>query len=94
MAKLAGIPRTVLERAREILFNLEKKELDSEGIPKISYRQNDDTDDSQLFLFGGDEKYRLLKKLKDEIDRCDVSAMTPVEALNMIDRLKKEIKEG
>ncbi|MCD6517248.1 MAG: DNA mismatch repair protein MutS [Candidatus Aminicenantes bacterium] len=94
VAKLAGIPRTVLERAREILFNLEKKELDSEGIPKISYRQNDDTDDSQLFLFGGDEKYRLLKKLKDEIDRCDVSAMTPVEALNMIDRLKKEIKEG
>jgi DNA mismatch repair protein MutS len=93
VAKLAGIPRTVLDRAREILFNLEKKELDSEGIPKISYRQEDDTDDSQLFLFGGDEKYRLLKKLRDEIDGCDVSAMTPVEALNMIDRLKKEISE-
>jgi len=93
VAKLAGIPRTVLKRAREILFNLEKKELDSEGVPKISYRQNDAMDDSQMFLFGGDEQYRLLKKIKDEIAACDVSTMTPVEALNMIDRLKKEVKE-
>ncbi len=93
VAKLAGIPSTVLKRAREILFNLEKKELDSEGIPKISYHQDDAMDDSQMFLFGGDEQYRLLKKIKDEIAACDVSTMTPVEALNMIDRLKKEVKE-
>jgi len=46
-----------------------------------------------MFLFGGDEQYRLLKKLRDAIGECDVSAMTPVEALNMIDRLKKEITE-
>jgi len=93
VAKLAGIPRKVLDRAREILFNLEKKELDSEGIPKISYSPSREIDDSQMFLFGQDRDYRRLKKLWDEINECDVSHMTPVEALNMIDRLKKKMKE-
>ncbi len=38
VAKLGGIPPQVINRAKEILFNLEKKELDSTGVPKISYR--------------------------------------------------------
>ncbi|MFO7981052.1 MAG: DNA mismatch repair protein MutS [Candidatus Aminicenantes bacterium] len=93
VAKLAGIPRMVLERAKEILFNLEKKELDGEGIPKISYRQNPEIDDSQMFLFGGDQDRELLRKIREEISECDVSRMTPLEALKFIDRLKREIKE-
>ena len=93
VAKLAGIPGIVLERAKEILFNLEKKELDGEGIPKISYRQNSETENSQMFLFGGDQNYELFKKIKDEISECDVSRMTPLEALKLIDKLKNEIKE-
>jgi len=93
VAKLAGIPKEVLERAKEILFNLEKKELDSDGVPKISYRQSQETDDSQMFLFGGEKDYMLLKKIRDEISECDVSQMTPIQALNLIDRLKKEIEE-
>jgi len=93
VAKLAGIPGMVLERAKEILFNLEKKELDGEGIPKISYQQNSETDNSQMFLFGGDQNYELFKKIKDEISECDVSRMTPLEALKLIDKLKNEIKE-
>ncbi len=94
VAKLAGIPKTVLERAKELLFNLEQKELDSEGTPKISYHQNKRDDDSQMFLFEGDRNYELLKDLKDRIDECDVSEMTPLEALNMIDQLKKKIRES
>jgi DNA mismatch repair protein MutS len=38
VARLAGIPDEVIARAREILFNLEKKELDAAGKPRIAYR--------------------------------------------------------
>jgi len=93
VAKLAGIPKKVLERAKEILFNLEKKELDGEGVPKISYHQNKKDDKDQMFLFGRDQDYEKLKKMRDEISECDVSHMTPLEALNMIDRLKNKIKK-
>ncbi len=36
VAKLAGIPRDVIDRAREILFNLEKQELDESGQPRMA----------------------------------------------------------
>ncbi|MBD3414467.1 MAG: DNA mismatch repair protein MutS [Candidatus Aminicenantes bacterium] len=92
VAKLAGIPRDVLERAKELLFNLEQKELDSDGIPKISYHQSEEADDSQMFLFGGDRNYELWTKIRDEIKECDVSQMTPLDALNWISRVKKKIE--
>ncbi|MBM3295713.1 MAG: DNA mismatch repair protein MutS, partial [Candidatus Aminicenantes bacterium] len=54
VAKLAGIPGEVLVRAREILANLEKQELDEAGKPRLATRAREKGDKNQLRLFGPD----------------------------------------
>jgi len=88
VAKLAGIPRSVIERAKEILFNLEKKELDAAGTPRISYQRSPWADPGQMLLFEEDRKIEELKKLRDEISSAEINHMTPVQALNFLQSLK------
>jgi DNA mismatch repair protein MutS len=92
VAKLAGIPRPVIERAKEILFNLEKKELDDAGVPKIAYHSSTRRDKSQLLLFQEDLERETLEDLREEITKCDLNALTPLEALNLLDKLKSKLK--
>ncbi len=92
VAKLAGIPRPVIERAKEILFNLEKKELDDAGVPKIAYHSSARRDKSQLLLFQEDLERETLENLREEIAKCDLNALTPLDALNFLDRLKNKLK--
>ncbi len=91
VAKLAGIPRNVVERAKEILFNLEKKELDDTGLPRIAYRSSRKRDKAQLFLFKEDRDQEILESLKEEIETSDLSRMTPIEALNLLNQLKEKL---
>jgi DNA mismatch repair protein MutS len=53
VARLAGLPASVLERAQEILHNLEEGEFEVEGSPKIAQHRSHrkKTNDSQLYLF-------------------------------------------
>jgi DNA mismatch repair protein MutS len=53
VARLAGLPASVLERANEILHNLEEGEFEAEGSPKIAQHRSrrKKTDDSQMDLF-------------------------------------------
>ncbi len=53
VARLAGLPASVLERATEILHNLEEGEFEAEGAPKIAQHRSrrKKADDSQMFLF-------------------------------------------
>jgi len=88
VAKLAGIPRPVIERAKEILFNLEKKELDATGLPKIAYRSSKPRDKSQMLLFETDRKREALEDLREKIEKCDLNSLTPLEALAFLDELK------
>jgi DNA mismatch repair protein MutS len=92
VAKLAGIPRLVIERAKEILFNLEKKELDDVGVPKIAYHPSARKSKSQLLLFQEDRERKTLEDLREEIAKCDLNALTPLEALNLLDKLKDKLK--
>ena len=94
MAKLAGIPQRVIERAREILFNLEKKELDDSGQPRIAYRTEDKRNKSQLLLFDEDKERTLFKEIRMELTGMDLSAMTPLEALNRLYALQEKLKTG
>jgi DNA mismatch repair protein MutS len=85
VARLAGIPSEVLERAREILKNIEAGELDGRGMPQVSHSKGK-TDSAlpvQLPLFKTPDQtvINTLKKL-------DVHTMTPLEALNQLDALK------
>ena len=88
VAKLAGIPRAVIDRAREILFNLEKREFDEEGVPRMGYRSPGKRDRSQGLLFAEDRERAGLEELADRIRTCDIQGMTPLEALNFLGGLK------
>ncbi|MCX6570089.1 MAG: DNA mismatch repair protein MutS [Candidatus Aminicenantes bacterium] len=94
VAKLAGIPKDVIERAREILFNLEKQELDEAGLPRLAYRGRAAKDRSQLFLFAEDREFALLRELKEEIEGLDLSSLTPLDALNRLAKLKGRLEPG
>ncbi|MDO3376701.1 DNA mismatch repair protein MutS [Geoalkalibacter halelectricus] len=87
VARLAGIPPAVVERAKEVLRNLEAGEFSAEGRPALARgRGRPQAPSPQLSLFdpGSDA---LRRKLED----IDVSVLTPLEALNVLDGLKKMV---
>jgi DNA mismatch repair protein MutS len=94
VAKLAGLPRAVVDRAREVLFNLEKLELDEAGAPRLAYRARARRDRSQLLLFREEREQERLREIRDELADCDISALTPLEALNFLNDLKDRLRES
>ncbi len=85
VARLAGLPEVVLERAREILGNLESNAVDEVGGPKLARSGGRSASASaQLDLFGDREGL-----LAAELRRLDPAAITPLEALNELDRLRR-----
>lgn len=94
VAKLAGIPRDVIVRAREILFNLEKKELDAKGRPRIAYREANDAGAGQGWLFPDDREMEILRDLKRRLQDLRIETLTPLEALNRLEELKRTLDEN
>jgi len=86
VARLAGIPISVIERSKEILRNLEKGEFSEEGVPRIAKgrRSLPVAPSPQLSLF--DDRSAAIKNRLEEIS---VATITPLEALNLIDELKR-----
>ncbi|MGB8952334.1 MAG: DNA mismatch repair protein MutS [Candidatus Aminicenantales bacterium] len=95
VAKLAGIPQDVVARAREILFNLEKQELDDIGLPRIAYRggKRKARDKDQMLLFREDQEQEILTEIKEVLVSCDVSSLTPLAALNLLQQLKEKLNQ-
>jgi DNA mismatch repair protein MutS len=87
VARLAGLPSSVVQRAREILKNLEGGELDERGRPRIA-RGSRGEEPAQMGLFGATEH-----KLREELKKVDVSVLTPIEALNLLHILVEEAKK-
>ncbi len=94
VAKLAGIPRDVIDRAREILFNLEKQELDEAGLPRLARHGRPAGDRNQMMLFAEDREFALLRELREEIEGLDLASLTPLEALNILAGLKGRTGSG
>ncbi len=86
VAKLAGIPDDVISRAKEVLSNLEKTELNEIGVPKIAYTPGQTKAERQLDLFTTQAD-----PLITELLGLDVAQMTPLEALNKLNEMKKRI---
>jgi DNA mismatch repair protein MutS len=88
VARLAGLPPSVVARARDILNGLERDELSRGGRPSLS---GDGAERQQLGLFqaapaGDDAVHRRLRSL-------DVNDITPMEALTLLAQLKDEAGE-
>ncbi len=87
VARLAGVPREVNERAKQILARLEDEHLDSEGKPKIAARSKKRRGgDLQLTLFAPYDH-----PLLDKIRSADVNGMTPIDALHIVKKWQDEL---
>ena len=91
VAKMAGMPKTIVKRADEILHQLEKENR-QEGMsshhkvePKTVHQ-----DGVQLSFFQLDDP--ILCQIRDEILNLDVNNLTPLEALNKLNDIKKIVR--
>ena len=88
VARLAGVPRSVIERSKEILAQLEEEHLDPEGRAKIA-RQPIEPKKAhfQLTLFGPADH-----PVVDELKQLDLDNVTPLQALQTLQRWRDELK--
>jgi len=88
VARLAGIPGPVIQRAKKILYEIENGEHGLNGSPVLSEGSNvSEKGHVQLQLFSKPDRF-ILEKLQ----KLDISKMTPLDALNCLNELKEKAK--
>ncbi len=87
VGRLAGLPETVISRAKEILRNLEAGEFIRAGEPRLggSEKSPKKQENTQLSLFNSG----LEDAFRARLESIDLSNTTPLEAMNILDDLKK-----
>jgi len=80
VAKLAGLPTAVIERARHVLRQHEKQE-------RSAVQQETAPEPLQMTIFTP-----LSQRIVDRIEAVDVNALTPLQALNLLEELQQELK--
>lgn len=98
VAKLAGVPETVISRAKEIVSELSEADIttkvkdikiqNQESKTRTKQKKYDEVDLAQMSLFDTVKDDDVLK----ELEELDVSRMTPMDALNTIYRLQNKLK--
>ena len=81
VARLAGLPAAVIERAKHVLKQHEKQE-------RQSVQMETEADPMQLTIFTP-----LSQKIVDRIESTDVNSLTPLQALNLLEELQQELKK-
>lgn len=95
VAKLAGVPDNVIERAKEIVEELSNNDIteivqniSAEGSSKRSKPKLDEVDLEQISLLDTMDNDTILNELKE----LDLSQMTPIEAMNKLYELQNKVK--
>lgn len=88
VAKLAGMPQSIVKRADQILKQMEKENRQN-GIAKPTAEIASSRGGVQLSFFQLDDP--VLSQVRDEILRVDINNLTPMEALNKLNDIKKII---
>ena len=86
VASMAGMPRSVVQRAEEILKQLENTQ-HRENLAKPLENIGTKREGVQLSFFQLDDP--VLKQIRDEIKNLDINRLTPLEALNKLNEIKK-----
>jgi len=89
VARMAGMPRSVVGRADEILKELEQSH-EKQELTKPIADLADHREGMQLSIFQLDDP--VLKQIRDEILEIDINNLTPVEALNKLYNIRKLLK--
>jgi DNA mismatch repair protein MutS len=86
VARMAGMPKSVVKRAEEILAELESSG-ENKGLSKPVNQIAGTREGLQLSFFQLDDP--VLKQIRNEIAKLDINNLTPVEALNKLNEIKK-----
>ena len=86
VARMAGMPPSVVRRADEILSQLEDTHR-KEGLSKPLEGMAEKREGFQMSIFQLDDP--VLKQIRDEIKNLDINQLTPLEALNKLNEIKK-----
>ena len=86
VAKMAGMPKSVIDRANVIMKRLEKAHASQENKAKDLIAKDDEI---QLSFFQLDDP--ILEHIRDKIQDLDINSLTPVEALMKLNEIKKMI---
>jgi DNA mismatch repair protein MutS len=88
VARMAGMPKSLVGRANEVLKELEGTHDDQKLARPVSGLA-DKREGLQLSFFQLDDP--VLRQIRDEIARADINNLTPIEALNKLNEIKKMI---
>lgn len=83
VARLAGVPETVCERAESLLENFEAKKLDSKLVTLSDSKNSSNTQVKN--------SVKRWKKIETLLKKTDINTLTPVEALSKLEKLQKEV---
>jgi len=89
VAKMAGMPQSIVKRSEQILKELESENRQT-GVSKPMGEIADHREGLQLSFFQLDDP--VLEQIRDEIKNLDINNLTPVEALNKLNEIKRIIK--
>ncbi|MFZ0034557.1 MAG: DNA mismatch repair protein MutS [Sedimentisphaerales bacterium] len=87
VAKLAGVPKTILERSKEILEELENTFAKEATGRRLAKHKTKKTPQDILFV----QKH---KSVLDKLGATDVNNLTPIDAINLLNQIKKEIDKN
>jgi len=86
VAKLAGVPKTILDRSKEILEELENSFAKESTTEHLAKHKTKTPDADSLFV-------QRHKSVLDKLAAIDIDNLTPIEAINLLNQIKKEINE-
>ena len=89
VAKMAGMPMSIVKRSEQILKDLESENRQT-GVSKPIGEIAEHREGLQLSFFQLDDP--VLEQIRDEIKNLDINNLTPVEALNKLNEIKRIIK--
>jgi DNA mismatch repair protein MutS len=89
VAKMAGMPKSVVKRAEEILLQLEKSNAGQGNNTATGKSMNkaSEREGIQMSFFQLDDP--VLSEIRDEILRIDINSLTPIDALNKLNSIKR-----
>lgn len=90
VAKLAGMPPTIVKRANQVLKELEANSDKEVSRPNVT-ELNSIKEGAQLTFFQLDDP--VLRQIRDRFLHLDINNLTPIEALNMLNDIQKLVKE-
>ncbi|HRA89493.1 MAG TPA: DNA mismatch repair protein MutS, partial [Planctomycetaceae bacterium] len=88
VAKIAGVPRRVTERATTILATLEEEHITADGKPKVPQRETSRQRRQQKSLFDFPED-----PLLNEIRKLEIDSLSPIQALQELYRLRQQLTD-